>query len=117
MIDNPPVYDDIKVDVSAKNDSYSQVYRLNVSSQTPREDEHGDYSVSGKIENNTSKDLQSATVYVWLLEKDNKVVGLSTTYVDNINKGTKKPYEASFYFSQGEKPNIKTIKVLAESTH
>lgn len=117
MINNPPAYEEIKVVATAKSESYSQVYRLDIISQTPRDDEYGGFSVAGEIENKTSKNLQSAEVFVWLLDSNNDVVGLATTFVENIDKNTKKPYEASFYFSQDEKPEVNNIKVLAESTH
>lgn len=115
MIDNPPAYDDINVGVDAKSESNSKISRLDVVSQTPRDGDYGMFSVAGEIENKTAKDYQSVHLYVWLLDTNNNVIGVEATYVENVSKGIKKPYEVRFNFSPTEpKPNIKTIKVLAE---
>ncbi|MFA5644693.1 MAG: FxLYD domain-containing protein [Patescibacteria group bacterium] len=113
-INNPPQYDDIKVEVDAQSDSYQKCSRLDVVSQTPRTGQYGDFSIAGEIENKTDKKFTSANVYVYLLDENNKVINFENTYVQNLEKGATKPYEVSIYSSSGAQPNYTTIKVIAE---
>ena len=112
MIDNPPEsYDEIKVEVEAEPESYTDYEYLEVIDHNERTGDYGSLSVSGEIKNKSGKDLESIRVYVWLLGSKENVVGLEMTYIDgDMDDGSKKSFEVDYYM---DAPSYSNIKVLA----
>lgn len=114
-ISDLPNYDEIRVTVDAKNTSWQTCEYFDVVSQTPRSSSsdwgYSSFYVAGEVENNTGNNYTYADVYVWLTDANNEVLDLESTYIDEINSGETRPYEASFDFDSS--PDYEYINVLA----
>lgn len=112
MIDNPPAYDEIKVDVEGKSKSYQDYSYLKIINQTERKSEYGQMYVAGEVENTSAGNLSSVKVFAYLLAASGNVVELEADYLDGaIEPGARKPYEVSFFGS--DDLAYQTIRVIA----
>lgn len=66
-----------------------------ITGDNEKEDEEiGDIAWTGKVKNNSKKDVDNVSIVV-LLKKDGKIVYGTTSYVDNLKAGADKPFEVS----------------------
>lgn len=65
---------------------------LEITGLNDRADEFGGVSFTGKIKNNSNTDTNSVGVTL-LLKQNGKIIYGNTTYVDDLNSGSEKPFQ------------------------
>ncbi len=73
QISNAPAYDDIKIDIKAKGESYEKYQYLTVVGQNPRTDQHSgifeSLNVAGELQNTANVEIGNMVeVFAWLLD-------------------------------------------------
>lgn len=118
MITNVPAYDEIKVTVSAKTSAqaYQKCTNFDVLSSTPRDGGYGSLLVAGEVKNSTTRDYSYGVIHSWLLDSNDKVIDVTSTYINAIKAGANSAFEASFYFDETI-PTYNDLKVIAESCY
>lgn len=112
MIDNPPAYDEIKVEAEGKSKSYQDYAYLKIVNQNERKGDYGKVSVAGEVENTSDTSLSAVEVFAYLLDASGNIVELEIDgFLGAIEPGAKRPYEVSFYGS--DDLAYQTIKVIA----
>ena len=78
--------------------SYSGISssEIKVSNLSEMKDSYGGIDYTGEVENTSETELESVVVTILCKKGDNIVYG-TTTYVDDLKAGSKKPFEASEY--------------------
>lgn len=111
QIDNPPAYDDIKIEITAdKKPSFGNYEFLTVLSQNTRESNSGGLLIAGELENTTEKKFRNIEITVWLLDANGNVIDIEDRTIDPMEPNSKQPYQIEFLSMDTE--GYKTFKIL-----
>ena len=90
-----------------------------VSDTDIKENKYGGVKVTGRVENTTDEDDSLVQVSIIFYDKNDKVIGIDFTYIDELDAGSKQSFDTSTRFaSESIKfKDIKDYKVIARKSY
>lgn len=108
--------DHIDVQTTVSDDNWIIVedddkYSFEVTDLNPQTDEYGSMTFSGKVTNNSSKDVSSVLVDILVRDESGALITGYSTYADNVPAGQSRTFTA---YSIGEVPGYASAEGYAE---
>lgn len=93
--------------------------RFDVSDTDLREDNYGSIKVTGRVENNSTKDVGYLYINVIFYDANGKVLGITGTSVTDLTVGSKVSFECTTMFTNDNvtMSNVADYKVIAEDMY
>lgn len=82
--------------ISSDSEQIMPTKTFKISNISESKGDFGEYSYTGEVENKGNRDISQVAVTI-LLKKKGKIVSGTTTFIDDLNAGSKKAFDTSEY--------------------